>query len=155
MYITMESQILSAISHIKNISKKRPTNESILSYLNKKGATNCDEKTVKEVLCSLRAKNLLNSKDIAELEENGISNLSTADVVHIKPVELDKDVQPSNLNSQQASQGITSNPLTSARIGSALPLSVYTPTPARITNTEKDPLCSPQPINLVNSQLTQ
>ena len=78
MYITMESQILSVISHIKNISKKRPTNESILSYLNKKGATNCDEKTVKEVLCSLRAKNLLNSNDVAELEENGISDLSTA-----------------------------------------------------------------------------
>ena len=32
-------------------------------------------------------------------------------VVHIKPVELDKDIQPCNLNSQQASQGIISNPL--------------------------------------------
>ena len=32
----METQILAAISHIKNISKKRPTNERILSYLNKK-----------------------------------------------------------------------------------------------------------------------
>ena len=83
----MESQILSAISHIKNISKKRPTNERILSYLNKKGATNWDEKTVKEVLCSLRAKNLLNNNDIAESEKNGISILLAADVVHIKPVE--------------------------------------------------------------------
>ena len=53
----------------------------------------------KEVLCSLRAKNLLNSNDIAESEENGIPNLPTANFVHIKPVELDKDVQPSNLNS--------------------------------------------------------
>ena len=34
-----------------------------------------DEKTVKEVLCSLRAKNLLKSNDIAESEENGIPNL--------------------------------------------------------------------------------
>ena len=59
----MESQILSAISHIKNISKKRPTNGRILSYLNKKGATNWDENTVKEVLCSLRAKNSLNSNE--------------------------------------------------------------------------------------------
>ena len=103
----MDYQILTAISYIKNISKNRPTNERILSYPNK-GATNWNEKTVKEVLRSLRAKNLLNSNDIAESEKNGILILPTADVVHIKPVELDKDVQPSNLNSQQpqTSQGI-------------------------------------------------
>ena len=70
MFITMEYQILSAISHTKNISKKRPIDERILSYLNKKGATNWDEKTVKEVLRSLRSKNLLNRNDIAESEEN-------------------------------------------------------------------------------------
>ena len=104
--ITMESQILSTISHIKNISKKRPTNKCILSYQNKKGATRWDERTVKEVSCSLRAKTLLNSNNIAELEANGIPNLPTADVVHINPVDLDKGVQPSNLNSQQASQEI-------------------------------------------------
>ena len=86
----MESQILSVIPHIKIISKKRPSNERILSYLNKKRATNWDEKTVDEVLCSLRAKNLLNSNDIAESEVNEIPNLPTADIVHIKPVELDK-----------------------------------------------------------------
>ena len=151
----MESQILSAISHIKNISKKSPTNERILSYLKKKGATNWDEKTVKEVLCSLRSKDLLNSNDIAESEENGIANLPTADVVHIKSVESDKDVQPCNLNSQQGSQGIISNPHTAARIGSPPSSSVYTPTPARTINTEKDSLCSPLPINLVTFQLTQ
>ena len=95
----MKSQILSAISHIKIISKKRPTDERLLSYLTKKGATNWDEKTVREVLCLLRAKNLLNSNDKAESEEYGIPNLPTANVIHIKPVELDKDVQPSNLNS--------------------------------------------------------
>ena len=68
----METQILAAISHIKNISKKRPTNNRALSYLN-----NRDEKAVKGVMCSLRAKNLLNSNDIVESEENGISNLPT------------------------------------------------------------------------------
>ena len=150
--ITMESQILSTISHIKNISKKRPTNRRTLSNQNKKGATTWDERTVKEVLCSLRAKNLLNSNNIAELEENWIPNLPTADVVHINPVELDKGVQPSNLNSQQASQEIFSRQ--PARIGSPPSFSVYTPNPARIINIEKDSLCSPQPINLV-SQLTQ
>ena len=35
----MGTQILAAISHIKNTCKRRPTNERILSYLNKKGAT--------------------------------------------------------------------------------------------------------------------
>ena len=154
-YLTMKSQILSAISHIKIISKRRPTNERILSYLNKKGATNWDEKTVKGVLCSICAKNLLNSNDIAESAENGIPNLPTADVVRIKLFKLDKDVQPSNLNSQQVSQGIISNPLTPARIGLPPPFSVYTPIPARIINSKKDPLSSPQPITLVNSQLTQ
>ena len=141
---------ISAISHIKNISKKRPTNERILSYLNKKGATNWDENTVKEVLFLLRSKNLLNSNVIAESEENGISNLPTADVVHIKPVELDKDVQPYNLNSQQASQGIIPNLHTPVRTGSPPPFSVYTITSASIINTEKDPLCSPLSINFVN-----
>ena len=110
---------------------------------------------MKEVLRSLRAKNLLNSNDISESEENGIPNLPTADVVHIKSVELDKDIQPSNLNSQQALQGIISNPLTPARTRLPPPFSVYTLTPARIINTEIDLLCSPQPINLANSQLTQ
>ena len=70
--ITTESQILSAVSHIKNISKKRTINERILSYLNKKGIASSDEKTVKEVLCSRRTKNLLNGNDLAESEENGI-----------------------------------------------------------------------------------
>ena len=109
---------------------------------------------MKEVLCLLRAKNLLNSNDIAESEENGIPNLPTADIVHIKPVELDKNVQSSNLNSEQASQGIISNPLTPARIGSNPPFSVHTITSTRIMNTVKGPLCSPLPINSVNSQLS-
>ena len=68
---------------------------------------------------------------------------------------MDKDVQPRNLNSQQASQEIISNPLTPARTELSRPFSVYTPIAAREINTEKDPLCCPQPINLVNSQLTQ
>ena len=44
----METQILAAISHIKNISKKRPTNERILSYLNKTGSTYWDKKVCEE-----------------------------------------------------------------------------------------------------------
>ena len=127
---------------IANIISNFPTKERILSHLNKKRETNVDEKTVKEVLCSLRAKNLFNSNEIAESEENGMPNLPTADIVHIKPVELGKIVKPCNLNSQQASQGTISNPLTPARIRSSPPFSVYTPTPARIINTKKYLFCS-------------
>ena len=50
----------------------------------------------------------MNSNDILESDENRISTLPPADIVHIKPVKLDKDkpdVQPSNCSSQQASQG--------------------------------------------------
>ena len=142
------------IPHIKSIGKKRPTNERLLFYLNKKGATNWDEKTVKEGLYLLRSKNLLNSNDIAESEENGIANLQTGDVVHIKPVELGKEVQTGNQNSQQASQEIISNPHISVKIGSLPPFLVYTATPARIMNTEQVSLFSPLSINLVTSQLT-
>ena len=104
-------QILSAVSHIKIISKKRPTDERISSYLNKKGATNWDEKTVKEVLCSLRAKNLSNSNDIAESEENGIPNLPTVDVVHnIKPVGFPTSIVGNHIKSSHTSQNwITSS----------------------------------------------
>ena len=86
-------------SNIKNqYCKKRHPNERILSDLKNKGATNWDEKTVNKVLCLLRAKNLLNSNDIAESAVNWIPNLPTADIVHIKPVELGKDVQSNYLN---------------------------------------------------------
>ena len=60
-------------------------------------------------------KRLLNSKDIAESEENGIPNVPTMDIAYIKLGELDKDVQPCNLHSEQASQGNISKPLTPAR----------------------------------------
>ena len=79
---------------------------------------------------------MLNSNDVAESEVNGIPNLPTADVVHIKPVELDKGFQPSNLDSQQASQGIISNLLTPDIIRLPPPFSVYTITLARIIDTE-------------------
>ena len=45
----------------------------------------------------------MNSNDILESGENRISTLPPADIVHIKPVKLDKDkpdVQPSNCSFQ-------------------------------------------------------
>ena len=42
-------------------------------------------------MSALCTKNLLNSNNVVDSDENRIPNLSIADVVHIKPVELDKD----------------------------------------------------------------
>ena len=47
------------------------------------------------------------------------------------------------------------NPVRTARIESPLSSSVYTPTTARIKNTEKDVVCWTLLINFVNSQPTQ
>lgn len=59
---------------------------------------------------------LKRSKDIAESEQKGIPNIPTVDITCIKPGELDKDVQPCDLHSEQASQGNISKPLTSGRV---------------------------------------
>ena len=61
---------------------------------------------MKEVLCSLRSKNLLNSNDIAESEENGNSDLPTADAVHIKPAEPEfpKTIAGNRIKSSHTSQ---------------------------------------------------
>ena len=47
------------ITHITSVSKKRPTTERLLTYINKSSATNCDETTVQDTLCILRTKNLI------------------------------------------------------------------------------------------------
>ena len=105
-------------------------------------------------MCLLRAKNLLNSNDSRIRRKWNLQSPNSVRRTY-KTCRVRQDVQPSNLNSQQTLQGIISNPLTLPGIESPPPFSVYTRTPARIINTKKDPLCSPLPINLVTSQLTQ
>ena len=55
----MEKLLLEAFNHIKNVSKKKATTESLLTYINKSLATNCDEATMQDTLCILRTKNLI------------------------------------------------------------------------------------------------
>ena len=55
----MEKLLLEAITHIKSVSKKKPTPERLLTYINKSSATNCDEATIQDALCILRTKNLI------------------------------------------------------------------------------------------------
>ena len=57
--VTIEKLLAEPIDHIKNISKKKPTTERLLTYTNKSSATNCDEATVEDTLCIPRTKNLI------------------------------------------------------------------------------------------------
>ena len=55
----MEKLLLEAINHIKSVSKKKPTTERLLTYINKSSAINCDEVTVEDTLYILRTKYLI------------------------------------------------------------------------------------------------
>ena len=57
--VIMEKLLLEAITHIKSVSKKKPTTERLLTYINIYSATNCDEVTIQDTLCILRTNNLI------------------------------------------------------------------------------------------------
>ena len=65
----MEKLLPEAITHIKSVSKRKPTTERLLTYINKSLATNCDKVTVQDTLCILRTKNLID-KNVKLLSEN-------------------------------------------------------------------------------------
>ena len=48
--------LLEAITHVKNISKKKPTVKRLLAHINSLGAINWDDPVVEETLCILRTK---------------------------------------------------------------------------------------------------
>ena len=56
----MENLLLKAITHVKNISKKKPTVKQLLAHINSLGANNQDESVVEETLCILCTKGILN-----------------------------------------------------------------------------------------------
>ena len=74
----MENQILEAISHIKNVSKKSPTAEKILNHISKTSASNIDLSFVNEIIKQLMAKNKINDHfKFVEESKNGNLNQST------------------------------------------------------------------------------
>ena len=77
----MENEILEAISHIKNVSKKSPTAEKTLNHISKTSASNIDLTFVNETIKQLIAKNKINDdfKIIVE-PEHGNLNQSTNEV---------------------------------------------------------------------------
>ena len=55
----MENLLLETITHVKNISKKKPTVKRLLAHINSLGANNWDESVVEETLCILRTKRII------------------------------------------------------------------------------------------------
>ena len=77
----MENEILEAISHIKNVSKKSPTAEKILNHISKTSASNIDLTFVNKTIKQLISKNKINDnfKIIVE-SKSGILNQSIDEV---------------------------------------------------------------------------
>ena len=70
----MESLLLEAITHVKNISKKKPTVKRLLAHINSLGANSCDKSVVEETLCILRTKGIIN-ENYKILTTNGTNTL--------------------------------------------------------------------------------
>ena len=58
--INIENQILEAISHTRNISKKKITIDRIVAQINNSAATNWDLESVKSCLNEMTAKGITN-----------------------------------------------------------------------------------------------
>ena len=77
----MENEILEAIFHIKNVSKKSPTAGKILNHISKTSASNIDLTFFNKTIKQLISKNKINDnfKTIVE-PKNGILNQSIDEV---------------------------------------------------------------------------
>ena len=62
----MENLLLEAITHVKNINKKKPTAKRLLAHINSLGANNWGEadnwgeSVVEETPCNMRTKGIFN-----------------------------------------------------------------------------------------------
>ena len=77
----MENEILEAIFHIKNVSKKSPTAEKILNHISKTSASNIDLTFVnKTIIKQLISKTKINDNFKIIVEPKGILNQSIDEV---------------------------------------------------------------------------
>ena len=79
----LEKQLLEAVNHVKNVSKKRVTADRLLSHLKKTGTTNWDQESINDMLCILQCKGTIDGI-IAENEEDP-TNHDNIDI-HRSPV---------------------------------------------------------------------
>ena len=56
----MGNLLLEGITHVKKISKKKPTFKRFLAHINSLGTNNWDESVVEGTLCNLRTKWIIN-----------------------------------------------------------------------------------------------
>ena len=70
----MESLLLEAITHVKNISKKKPTVKRLLAHINSLWANSWDKPVVEETLCILRTKGII-YENYKILTTNGTNTL--------------------------------------------------------------------------------
>ena len=106
----MENLLLEAITHVKNISKKKPTVKRLLAYINSLKANNWDELVVEETLSILRTKGIIN-ENYKILTTNDTNTLLSDDELLETPLVSSTDDTPpdSNLLLFQESQFSVSN----------------------------------------------
>ena len=73
----MENLLLEAITHVKNISKKKPTVKRLLAHVNSLGKNNWDESAVEETLCILHTKGIINEN--YKILMTNVTNILTSD----------------------------------------------------------------------------
>ena len=101
---------MEAITHVKNISKKKPTVKRLLAHINSLVATNWDESVVEETLCILLTKGIIN-ENYKILTTNDTNTLPSDDKLLETPlVSRTDDTRPdSDLLLFQESQFSVSN----------------------------------------------
>ena len=86
----MENLLLRAITHVKNIGKKKPTVKQLLALINSPGANNCEELVVQETLCILRTKGIIN-ENYETLTTNDTNTLPREDELLETPLVFSTD----------------------------------------------------------------
>ena len=134
----MKNLLLEAITHVKNISKKKPTVKRLLAHINSLGANNWDESVVEETLCNLRTKGIIN-ENYKILTTNDTNTLLIDDKLLETPLVSSTDDTPpdSNLLLFQESQFSVFNstaPTIHGAVTSGTPISHYKKKTLFITN---------------------
>ena len=93
----MENLLLEAITHVKNISKKKPTVKRLLAHINSLGANSWDKSVVEETLCILRTKGIIN-ENYKILMTNYTNTLTSDDQLLETPLVSSTDDTPPDSN---------------------------------------------------------
>ena len=106
----MENILLEAITHVKNISKKKRTVKRLLAHINSLGANNWGESVDEETLCNMCTKGIIN-ENYKILTTNDTNTLQSDDELLETSLvsSTDNTITDPNLLSFQQSPFSTSN----------------------------------------------